>query len=111
MEKTKNYKTRTKKVREATNANEYTLLQSGAVPPVNILQLGPKNVKLMRPIVNGYVSERADLEKYTAELFDLVISKKVEVKIHNIYSLKDAAQAHIDLESRKTTGKLLLKID
>ncbi|GFP57479.1 probable quinone oxidoreductase [Trichoderma asperellum] len=84
---------------------------SGAVPPVNILQLGPKNVKLMRPIVNGYVSERADLEKYTAELFDLVISKKVEVKIHNIYSLKDAAQAHIDLESRKTTGKLLLKID
>ncbi|KAM0464640.1 hypothetical protein ACHAPV_002474 [Trichoderma viride] len=86
-------------------------IQSGAVPPVNILQLGPKNVKLMRPIVNGYVAERADLEKYTSELFDLVISKKVEVKIHNIYSLKDAAQAHIDLESRGTTGKLLLKIE
>ncbi|KAL7934276.1 hypothetical protein V8C35DRAFT_302178 [Trichoderma chlorosporum] len=84
---------------------------SGAVPPVNILQLGPKNVKLMRPIVNGYVTERADLERYTSELFDLVISKKIEVKIHNIYPLKDAAQAHIDLESRKTTGKLLLKIE
>ncbi|KAL7800189.1 hypothetical protein V8C37DRAFT_8530 [Trichoderma ceciliae] len=83
---------------------------SGAVPPVNILQLGPKNVKLMRPIVNGYVAERADLERYTAELFDLVISKKIEVKIHNIYPLKDAAQAHIDLEGRKTTGKLLLRI-
>ncbi|KAL7925733.1 hypothetical protein ACQKWADRAFT_318785 [Trichoderma austrokoningii] len=84
---------------------------SGAVPPVNILQLGPKNVKLMRPIVNGYVAERADLERYTSELFDLVISKKVAVKIHKIYSLKDVAQAHIDLESRGTTGKLLLKIE
>ncbi|RFU77330.1 nadph2:quinone reductase [Trichoderma arundinaceum] len=83
---------------------------SGAVPPVNILQLGAKNVKLMRPVVNGYVSTRPDLERYTSELFDLVISKKVEVKIHNIYPLKDAAQAHIDLESRKTTGKLLLKL-
>ncbi|KAL7807011.1 hypothetical protein V8C44DRAFT_351457 [Trichoderma aethiopicum] len=84
---------------------------SGAVPPVNILQLGPKNVRLMRPIVNGYVADRADLERYTSELFDLVLSEKVEVKIHNIYPLKDAAQAHIDLESRKTTGKLLLKIE
>ncbi|PTB64656.1 NAD(P)-binding protein [Trichoderma citrinoviride] len=84
---------------------------SGPVSPVNILQLGPKNIRLMRPIVNGYVAERADLERYTSELFDLVLSKKVEVKIHKIYSLKDAAQAHIDLESRKTTGKLLLKID
>ncbi|TFB01368.1 putative quinone oxidoreductase [Trichoderma ghanense] len=84
---------------------------SGAVPPFNILQLGPKNGRLMRPVVNGYVAERADLERYTSELFDLVLSKKVEVKIHKIYPLKDAAQAHIDLESRKTTGKLLLKID
>lgn len=65
----------------------------------------------MRPVVNGYVAERADLEKYTSELFDLVVSKKIEVKIHKIYPLKDAAQAHIDLEGRGTTGKLLLKID
>ncbi|KAK5991318.1 putative quinone oxidoreductase [Cladobotryum mycophilum] len=84
---------------------------SGAVPPVNILQLGAKNVKLMRPVLFGYVSERKDLEKYTSELFDLVSSNKVEVKIHEIYPLKDVARAHSDLEGRKSTGKLLLKID
>ncbi|KND92431.1 putative quinone oxidoreductase [Tolypocladium ophioglossoides CBS 100239] len=55
---------------------------SGAVPPVNILQLGPKNVKLMRPVVNGYVAERKDLERYTSALFDLVASGNVNVAIH-----------------------------
>ncbi|UNI16791.1 NADPH:quinone reductase [Purpureocillium takamizusanense] len=81
---------------------------SGAVLPLSILKLGPKNVKLMRPVVNGYVAERADLERYSAELFDLIASGKVSVAIHKTYALKDVAQAHQDIESRKTTGKLLL---
>ncbi|KAL3953897.1 hypothetical protein ACCO45_011853 [Purpureocillium lilacinum] len=81
---------------------------SGAVPPLSILKLGPKNVKLMRPVVNGYVAERADLERYSAELFDLITSGKVNVAIHKTYALKDVAQAHQDIESRKTTGKLLI---
>ncbi|CAM1503301.1 Fc.00g080770.m01.CDS01 [Cosmosporella sp. VM-42] len=84
---------------------------SGAVPPVNILTLGPKNVKLMRPFVNGYVADRADLEKYTTELFNLLKSDKVDVAIHKVYPLKDVAQAHSDLEGRRTSGKLILKID
>lgn len=84
--------------------------KSGAVDPVNILRLGPKNVRLMRPIVNGYVAERKDLEKYAGELFDLIISKKLELAIHEVYPLEDAARAHVDIESRKTTGKLLIKI-
>ncbi|RKL25640.1 hypothetical protein BFJ68_g271 [Fusarium oxysporum] len=61
--------------------------------------------------LNGYVSERADLEKYTSELFDLIKSKKLELTIHKVYPLKDVAQAHQDIESRKTIGKLLIKID
>ncbi|TEA17196.1 putative quinone oxidoreductase [Colletotrichum sidae] len=84
---------------------------SGAVPPIDILKLGPKNLKVMRPIVNGYVATRDELEKYTTELFDLYTSGKVEIAIHKVYPLADVKTAHTDLESRKTTGKLLLKIE
>jgi NADPH:quinone reductase len=68
-------------------------------------------VKLLRPMVTGYVAERADLLKYAGELFELVTSGKVKVKIHEVYPLGDVARAHADLESRKTTGKLILRCD
>lgn len=84
--------------------------QSGAVDPLSILRLGPKNVRLMRPIVNGFVATRERLERYTAELFDLVTSGKVDVRIHDIYPLAESAKAHTDIESRKTTGKLIIKL-
>ncbi|KAI8242105.1 putative quinone oxidoreductase, partial [Colletotrichum sp. SAR 10_96] len=84
---------------------------SGAVPPFDILKLGPKNLKVMRPVVNNYVATREELEKYSDELFEMITSGKVEVAIHKAYPLKDVKQAHTDLESRNTTGKLLLKID
>ncbi|KAL0930376.1 NADPH2:quinone reductase [Colletotrichum truncatum] len=84
---------------------------SGAVPPFDILKLGPKNLKVMRPIVNGYVATRDELEKYTSELFEMITSGKLHVAIHNAYPLSEVKTAHTDLESRKTTGKLLLKID
>ncbi|KAF3803854.1 putative quinone oxidoreductase [Colletotrichum gloeosporioides] len=84
---------------------------SGAVPPFDILKLGPKNLKVMRPVVNNYVATREELEKYSSELFEMITSGKVEVAIHKAYPLKDVKQAHTDLESRNTTGKLLLKID
>ncbi|OHE92587.1 NADPH2:quinone reductase [Colletotrichum orchidophilum] len=84
---------------------------SGAVPPFDILKLGPKNLKVMRPIVNNYTATREELEKYSTELFDMITSGKVEVAIHKAYPLQDVKTAHEDLESRKTTGKLILKID
>ena len=43
-----------------------------------------------------------------ADLFDMVGSGKVKIEINQRYALKDAAQAHIDLESRKTTGSSIL---
>jgi len=82
---------------------------SGAVEPLSILKLAPKNVRLMRPVVNGYVTEREDLERYSNELFDLVAGGKVEARIHEVYPLAEAKRAQADIESRKTTGKLLLK--
>ncbi|KAF4999539.1 hypothetical protein FDECE_11490 [Fusarium decemcellulare] len=83
---------------------------SGAVDPVNILRLTPKAVRLMRPTVNTYVDERSSLEKYTNELFDMIKSDKVNIAIHDVYPLKEVARAHQDIESRKTSGKLLIKI-
>lgn len=65
----------------------------------------------MRPVVNGYVSDRESLEKYSKELWDMVTSRKLEIAIHDVYPLKEAARAHQDIESRKTTGKLLIKCD
>lgn len=76
---------------------------------MSILKLAPKNVRLMRPVVNGYVSAREDLEKYSKELFDLVTSGKLDVRVHEVYPLADVKKAQADIESRKTTGKLLLK--
>lgn len=78
---------------------------------MSILKLAAKNVNLLRPTVNGYVAERKDLEKYSAELFELVSSGKVNLAIHDVYPLQEVGRAHSDLESRKTTGKLLISIE
>ena len=59
-------------------------------------------------MLNNYIVTREELEKYSNELFGLIQSKKIEVDIHKIYPLKEVGQAHLDLEGRKTTGKLLL---
>jgi NADPH2:quinone reductase len=64
----------------------------------------------MRPVVNGFVAKREDLERNTTQLFNLVREKKLNVRVHEVYPLADAARAHTDIESRKTTGKLLLKL-
>ncbi|KAM7213006.1 hypothetical protein V8F06_011608 [Rhypophila decipiens] len=82
----------------------------GPVDPVNILRLGAKNVKLLRPVLFGYIATKEERDQYTTELFDLLKTGRLTVKIHEIYPLKDVARAHEDLEGRKTTGKLLLKV-
>ncbi|TKW54534.1 putative quinone oxidoreductase [Colletotrichum tanaceti] len=82
---------------------------SGAVPPFDILKLGQKNLKIMRPVVNNYTATRDELEKYSAELFDMITSGKLQIAVHKTYPLRDVKEAHADIESRKTTGKLLLK--
>lgn len=83
---------------------------SGAVPPLTISRLAAKNVRLMRPMLYGYVTTREEFEKYTRELVDWIAQGKVDVKIHKEYSLQDAKQAHTDIESRGTQGKLIFKL-
>jgi NADPH2:quinone reductase len=82
---------------------------SGAVPPLAIGRLSAKNIKVLRPTLFNYIHTREEFEKYSADLFDLIIKDKLNVRIHDTYPLAEVARAHTDLEGRKTTGKLLLK--
>ncbi|MDR3034014.1 MAG: zinc-binding dehydrogenase, partial [Kitasatospora sp.] len=59
-------------------------------------------------LLHHHVATRADLVRRTGELFDLVRDGRLTQRITGRYPLADAARAHADLESRRTTGKLLL---
>jgi NADPH2:quinone reductase len=63
---------------------------------------------ITRPISLDYVRTRDELISVTGSVFSLFINGKLNVPISHVYPLADADQSHKDLESRKTTGKLLL---
>lgn len=81
---------------------------SGPVPPVSLLQLSPKSLYVTRPTLNTHLADRAVGEQMASELFEMVASGQVKIAIGARYKLEDAAQAHRDLESRNTTGSLIL---
>ena len=82
---------------------------SGAVPPLEPLLLAQKgSLFLSRPSLTHHVLTRAELEARARELFRVVRSGKVRIEINQHYALKDAARAHRDLETRKTTGSTVL---
>jgi NADPH2:quinone reductase len=82
---------------------------SGAVPPFSITLLAQKgSLFLTRPTLATYIQRREDLLASTGELFEVVSSGAVRIDVNQTYALKDAAQAHRDLEARKTTGSTVL---
>src|SRR5204862_4283467 len=82
---------------------------SGAVPPVNIGILAQKgSLFLTRPTLVNYTATREELLTAARDLFAVVKSGAAKIKINQTYSLREAAQAHTDLESRKTTGSTVL---
>jgi len=82
---------------------------SGAVPPINIGVLAQKgSLSLTRPTLMAYTAKREDLVKSARELFAVVKKEAVKVAINQTYPLKEAVQAHRDLEARKTTGSIIL---
>jgi NADPH2:quinone reductase len=82
---------------------------SGPVPPFSLNELASRgSLFITRPTLFSYIAEREDLDAMAADLFDMVGSGKVKIEINQRYALKDAAQAHIDLEARKTTGSSIL---
>jgi NADPH2:quinone reductase len=79
------------------------------VPPVNIGLLAQKgSLMLTRPTLASFVAKREELVANANELFDVVKKGAVKIEINQTYPLKDAAQAHRDLEGRKTTGQTVL---
>jgi NADPH2:quinone reductase len=82
---------------------------SGPVPPFELGILSQKgSLYVTRPSLFTYTATRSDLEASARELFDVVLSGKVKIEINHTYPLKDAVQVHRDLESRKTTGSIVM---
>ncbi|MDP1718644.1 MAG: quinone oxidoreductase [Burkholderiales bacterium] len=82
---------------------------SGAVTQFNPGVLAQKgSLFLTRPTLFTYTSKREDLLQAAKELFAVVKSKAVKISVNQTYALKDAAQAHADLDARKTTGSTVL---
>jgi NADPH:quinone reductase len=82
---------------------------SGPVPAMELSVLAQHgSLFLTRPTLNTYAAKRADLEAGAQDLFAAVLSGQVRIATGQRYALKDAAQAHRDLEGRKTTGSSVL---
>jgi NADPH:quinone reductase len=82
---------------------------SGPIPPFSMALLSQKgSLFATRPTLFTYIAKRADLEAYAAALFDVVGKGIVKVEINQRHALADAAQAHADIEARRTTGTSVL---
>ena len=82
---------------------------SGAITNFDLLGLSAKgSLYATRPTLGTYVAKREDLLANANELFDVVSKGIVKINVNHTYPLKDAAQAHRDLEGRKTTGSIVL---
>lgn len=82
---------------------------SGPVEPVSPLVLsGNGSIFLTRPTLFDYISTPEEFQGRAAELFEWIRSGQLSVRIGARFPLAEAAEAHIALEGRKTTGKVLL---
>ncbi|PMS36006.1 NADPH2:quinone reductase [Trinickia symbiotica] len=82
---------------------------SGPLPPIDASEFANRgSLFFTRPTLFTYTSKREWLDAMAAELFDVIASGKVKTSINQRYALKDVADAHRDLESRKTTGSTIL---
>ncbi|MBD5801348.1 Quinone oxidoreductase 1 [Azoarcus sp. Aa7] len=82
---------------------------SGPVPPFDLNLLNTMgSLYVTRPGIAAYTAKREDLVAMANELFEVVESRKVRIEINQRYALKDVAQAHRDLEARRTTGSTIL---
>ncbi|KDN43188.1 GroES-like protein [Tilletiaria anomala UBC 951] len=85
---------------------------SGAVEPFAPLKLSAKNIKVVRPTLGNYVVTREELDRYSNELWELLAKSVIKLSVHKDYSFsaEGIKQSQIDITSRGTTGKLLIKI-
>ena|ERR1051325_6552170 len=82
---------------------------SGPVSPFDPAKLAAKgSLFLTRPSLAHYTLDRGELLQRASELFDLVASNKLKLRIEKTFPLADAAEAHRELEGRRTTGKVII---
>ena len=80
---------------------------SDAPAPFDVQRLNERSLYLTRPSLGHFVATPEELRRRAADLFAL-IADGLNVRVHERYPLSAAPRAHADLESRRTTGKLLL---
>ncbi|MDR3481582.1 MAG: quinone oxidoreductase [Burkholderiaceae bacterium] len=82
---------------------------SGPVPPFSLSELASRgSLFITRPTLFTYAAKREDLDAMAGELFGMVESGQIKIDTNQRYALADVAQAHRDLEARKTTGSTIL---
>jgi NADPH2:quinone reductase len=79
----------------------------GDIPTVNMFDL-PKSIRISYAVFSDHIHTRELLLEHSKDLFDKIRDRKLQITISRRYPLGEAKQAHIDIESRGTTGKLLL---
>ena len=82
---------------------------SGAVPPFAPVLLSPKSLFFTRPSLGAYAATPEELHEASDALFAVIASGAVKVAAPTVYKLADAAEAHRDLQARKTIGSLILR--
>jgi NADPH:quinone reductase len=82
---------------------------SGAVPPFDLIRLSTMgSLFVTRPRLGDYIATREELESRAGDILSAVANGTLKLRCEHTYPLAEAAQAHRELEARKTTGKLLL---
>lgn len=85
---------------------------TGAVEPFSPMELAKRgSLFVTRPVVFDFIRTRPELESACGELFGMLESGAVKIRINQTYALSEAAQAHVDLEARKTTGSTVFIVD
>jgi len=84
---------------------------SGAIPEFNPVLLAMKgSLYMTRPALADFIADPIEKQELANELFDHVRHGRIKIEINQRYELKDAVQAHRDLEARKTTGSSIFVI-
>lgn len=86
-------------------------VSSGPIEPFDTRTLTAKgSIFLARPTLNTHISKPEELAWRSEDVFRWIAERRLELRIDREYPLADAAQAHRDMEARRTTGKLLLRV-
>lgn len=84
---------------------------SGALDPLPLSALAAKSLFLTRPSLRRYTCSRDELVETASEVFNNVLAGVLKVRVNHTYPLSEAAQAHDDLENRRTSGSIVLVPD